>query len=322
MSGRPRHIGGNVARQISPFCTAQLAVAAGYCNRAERRIRRAPELRGCHGSDDNRAYGHIRTAGGLNGTRRDPAGELPPVSECLDSGGRCRLPRQARWRSGVDATPRLRRAGGANRVACVVQDSRQFTVEFGEGVAQRVLQPWIRAGTEVTSEAEDCPSRKVADAVAREQEPEHEEPRAEHHRNAAVVDSCRVPQRRAHLLSTKRSACRKCYGAGLNHTAAAGPTDTSRRGAALGGFIRRLHFGGLVLLQPELLDAHASGMVQAAREEPDGLGFIAEDEALAGRFRLAESERVSDKAQEKLLLIADRNCGRVAAARDRVEREH
>jgi len=70
------------------------------------------------------------------------------------------------------------------------------------------------------------------------------------------------------------------------------------------GLIRRLHFGDLVLLQPELLDAYASGMVQAARAEPDGLGFIAEKEALAGRFGLADTERVSDPAQEKLLLIA------------------
>jgi WD40 repeat protein len=70
------------------------------------------------------------------------------------------------------------------------------------------------------------------------------------------------------------------------------------------GLIRRLHFGDLVLLQPELLDAYASGMVQAARAEPDGLGFIAEEDALAGRFGLAESERVTDRVQEKLLLIA------------------
>jgi Ras family len=70
------------------------------------------------------------------------------------------------------------------------------------------------------------------------------------------------------------------------------------------GLIRRLHFGDLVLLQPELLDACASAMVQAAREEPDGLGFIPEEEALAGRFRLADSERVGDHGQEKLLLIA------------------
>ncbi|MGH4026608.1 MAG: TIR domain-containing protein [Pseudonocardiaceae bacterium] len=70
------------------------------------------------------------------------------------------------------------------------------------------------------------------------------------------------------------------------------------------GLIRRLHFGDLVLLQPELLDAYASAMVQAAKDEPDGLGFIPEEDALAGRFRLADSERVPDRAQEKLLLIA------------------
>ena len=45
-------------------------------------------------------------------------------------------------------------------------------------------------------------------------------------------------------------------------------------------------------------------MVQAARAEPDWLGFIAEEEALAGRFGLAQSERVADRGQEKLLLIA------------------
>lgn len=70
------------------------------------------------------------------------------------------------------------------------------------------------------------------------------------------------------------------------------------------GLIRRLHFGGLVLLQPELLDAYASAMVQAAKDEPDGLGFIPEEDALEGRFRLPEQERVADRGQEKLLLIA------------------
>jgi len=70
------------------------------------------------------------------------------------------------------------------------------------------------------------------------------------------------------------------------------------------GLIRRLHFGDLVLLQPELLDAYASAIVQAAKDEPDGLGFLPEEEALEGRFRLAESERIKNRAQEKLLLIA------------------
>jgi GTPase SAR1 family protein len=68
--------------------------------------------------------------------------------------------------------------------------------------------------------------------------------------------------------------------------------------------IRRLHFGGLVLLQPELLDTYASALVQAAKDEPDGLGFIREADALDGRFRLSADERMADPAQEKLLLIA------------------
>ena len=69
------------------------------------------------------------------------------------------------------------------------------------------------------------------------------------------------------------------------------------------GLIRRLGFGGLVLLQPELLDAYASALIQAAKAEPDGLGFISEDKALLGDFRLSEDERFHDPA-EKLLIIA------------------
>ncbi len=70
------------------------------------------------------------------------------------------------------------------------------------------------------------------------------------------------------------------------------------------GLIRRLSFGDLVLLQPELLDAYASAMVNAAKEEPDGLGCIVEEDALTGRFRMPEDERIQNKKQEKLLLIA------------------
>lgn len=70
------------------------------------------------------------------------------------------------------------------------------------------------------------------------------------------------------------------------------------------GLIRRLSFGGYVLLQPELLDAYASAMVNAALDEPDGLGFIAEEDALIGRFTMPADERVANKDQEKLILIA------------------
>lgn len=68
--------------------------------------------------------------------------------------------------------------------------------------------------------------------------------------------------------------------------------------------IRRVTFGGYVLLQPELLDAYASAMVNTAKEEPDGLGSLAEDIALAGRFFVPGEQRVMDADQEQLLLHA------------------
>lgn len=68
--------------------------------------------------------------------------------------------------------------------------------------------------------------------------------------------------------------------------------------------IRRLSFGGYVLLQPELLDAYASAMVNAAKEEPDGLGSIAEDAALAGQFFVPKEQKIAERAQEQLLLHA------------------
>lgn len=61
--------------------------------------------------------------------------------------------------------------------------------------------------------------------------------------------------------------------------------------------IRRLSFGGYILLQPELLDVYASGMINAAKSEPDGLGTLAEEDALVGRFRLSDESRVSNKQQ-------------------------
>jgi WD40 repeat protein/class 3 adenylate cyclase/GTPase SAR1 family protein len=68
--------------------------------------------------------------------------------------------------------------------------------------------------------------------------------------------------------------------------------------------IRRLSFGDYVLLQPELLDAYASAMVNGAKEEPDGLGSIAEEAALAGQFYVPKEQKVFDRGQEQLLLHA------------------
>jgi small GTP-binding protein len=70
------------------------------------------------------------------------------------------------------------------------------------------------------------------------------------------------------------------------------------------GLIQRLSFGDLVLLQPELQDVYASAMANAAKDEPDGLGCIREEDARAGEFRIPEGERIANREQEKLLLIS------------------
>jgi small GTP-binding protein len=70
------------------------------------------------------------------------------------------------------------------------------------------------------------------------------------------------------------------------------------------GLIRRLSFGGLILLQPELVDGYASAIINAAKDEPDGFGYINEEDAMAGRFRMSTDERIKDRNQESLLLLS------------------
>jgi GTPase SAR1 family protein/nucleotide-binding universal stress UspA family protein len=70
------------------------------------------------------------------------------------------------------------------------------------------------------------------------------------------------------------------------------------------GLVKRLKFGNYVLLQPELLDAYAGAIVDAAREEPDGLGTILEDRVVGLDFPVPTASRVQDKRQEVLLVNA------------------
>ena len=67
--------------------------------------------------------------------------------------------------------------------------------------------------------------------------------------------------------------------------------------------IRRLHFGGLVLLQPELLGClcfgHGPGSQGGTRR-----ARIHPEDAHSRGIPLAAEERISDQTQEKLLLIA------------------
>ena len=70
------------------------------------------------------------------------------------------------------------------------------------------------------------------------------------------------------------------------------------------GLVKRLKFGDYLLLQPELLDAYAGAMVNAARDEPDGLGSILESQVVNVDFPVPAAERVRDGLQERLLVLA------------------
>jgi small GTP-binding protein len=68
--------------------------------------------------------------------------------------------------------------------------------------------------------------------------------------------------------------------------------------------IRRLGIGNFLLLQPELLDAYASALVNSVRDDPDGLGKILENDVKECRFKMPADEKIGDKAQEEILLLA------------------
>ncbi len=76
------------------------------------------------------------------------------------------------------------------------------------------------------------------------------------------------------------------------------------RFAEMQGVVKLFSFGNYALLQPEKLDAYASSIVFAAREDVDGFGSINEQDVIDARFRMPESERIQDSQLERLVLIA------------------
>ncbi|WP_203726078.1 TIR domain-containing protein [Paractinoplanes durhamensis] len=79
--------------------------------------------------------------------------------------------------------------------------------------------------------------------------------------------------------------------------------DACVRLLELRDLVRRLSFGGFVLLRPEMLDFYASALIDEARAQPDGLGYLAERRALAGDFPMPQEDRLPSD-EERLLLIA------------------
>jgi GTPase SAR1 family protein len=70
------------------------------------------------------------------------------------------------------------------------------------------------------------------------------------------------------------------------------------------GLVKRLKFGDYVLLQPELLDAYAGAIVNAARDEPDGLGSILETKVVNLDFAVPPTDQLLEGRQERLLVFA------------------
>jgi GTPase SAR1 family protein len=70
------------------------------------------------------------------------------------------------------------------------------------------------------------------------------------------------------------------------------------------GLVKRLRLWDYVLLQPELLDTYASAIVNAARDEPDGLGSILEAKVVGLDFPVPSADRIPGRHQERLLVFA------------------
>lgn len=70
------------------------------------------------------------------------------------------------------------------------------------------------------------------------------------------------------------------------------------------GLLHRFSLGDMLLLKPEILDAYATALINAARAEPDGLGYLLENDVINGNFYVPPDERLEEAGQEKLLVLA------------------
>jgi GTPase SAR1 family protein len=140
----------------------------------------------------------------------------------------------------------------------------------------------------------------IRDTIAWERVPRVISPRLFHDMRAFVIsekESGRVLSRRADLLqkftarSSQEEASEEAFSACL------GRLETV-------GLVKRLPFGGLVLLQPEMLDDYGGWLALAARAEPDGLGFISERKARDGAFAMDDKRLLRGQADEALLITA------------------
>src|SRR5262249_29835458 len=76
----------------------------------------------------------------------------------------------------------------------------------------------------------------------------------------------------------------------------------------------------LVLLDPTRVDAYASALLVAAKDEPDGPGHLLESRVREGKFKLDPDERIADLESERHVLwhVMESLLARDLALRDRI----
>jgi small GTP-binding protein len=79
----------------------------------------------------------------------------------------------------------------------------------------------------------------------------------------------------------------------------------------------------LVLLDPTRVDAYASALLVAAKDEPDGPGHLLESRVREGKFKLDEAERIADRESERHVLwfVMENLLSRDLALRERIKGE-
>jgi len=79
----------------------------------------------------------------------------------------------------------------------------------------------------------------------------------------------------------------------------------------------------LVLLDPTRVDAYASALLVAAKDEPDGPGHLLESRVREGQFKLDPDERLADRESEKHVLwyVMENLLSRDLALRERIKAE-
>ncbi len=79
----------------------------------------------------------------------------------------------------------------------------------------------------------------------------------------------------------------------------------------------------LVLLDPTRVDAYASALLVAAKDEPDGPGHLLESRVRDGEFKLDQDERLADRESERHVLwyVMENLLARDLALRERIRGE-